>query len=128
MGCGVWGVGFVVWGLRLGFWGLGFGVWGVGVGIVGCGLCVVGSVMGIGYTLLSQNVLLDLLQKVNSPKKSSICCLLLLIRRFTRRFCGRVGCLKPMNKYTVPDKLGTVLELRTANSQKCEAVPRRARS
>ena len=43
--------------------------------------------------------------KVNSPTKSSTCCLLLLIKILSRRLCGGVDFLKLIDKYIVPDKL-----------------------
>ena len=96
------GLGFGVWGLGLGVWGLGFGVLGLGCGVRGLGFSYEGRASHSRQTMT-----------VRSAPRLYIAC---SPRRITRII---------LELGAVPN--GTVLNLRTTTSQKCEAVPRRAR-
>jgi len=54
--------------------------------------------------LVSQNILVNQFQKVNSPTKSLTYCWLFLIRILSWRFCGGVHFLKLINEFIVSDK------------------------
>ena len=55
------------------------------------------SLSAPGGYLISQNVSIRWISAVSSPAKLSTCCLLLLIKTISCRFCGGVDFLKPFN-------------------------------
>ena len=84
---------------------MGFGVWGLGVGVLGCGFGFWGlgsGVWGLGFGVWGLGF--------GATHEHT-------------HVTMRVP--RPGPVQTVP--IGTVLNLRTTTSQKCEAVPRRAR-
>ena len=74
---------------------------------------------------ISQNVLSQWLHKVTSPTKSSIYCLLLLIKTTRWPFCGCVDILKPFNRYSVWNNIsGKELLGACAVTKKVTGAPR----